>query len=141
MIRSNLLLPVVTFAGLAVLTPVPAAGQEALGFDAVEVTTPDQTQPAVQWRADAEPGAISEALQPSAEGVSLLAPLVQPESPMASDTNPSPVAVAEGSPTGLGFMIAGGAALVGGLLIGGTAGNVIAAGGVALGVYGIIIYF
>jgi hypothetical protein len=38
-------------------------------------------------------------------------------------------------------MIGGAAALIGGLLIGGTAGTVVAVGGVGLGVYGAIIYF
>ena len=38
-------------------------------------------------------------------------------------------------------MIGGAAAFVGGLIIGGTAGTLIAAGGVGLGVYGAIIYF
>ena len=57
------------------------------------------------------------------------------------DDAPASPAAGKGSGTGLGFMIAGAAALVGGLLIGGTGGNLIAAGGVALGVYGIIVYF
>ncbi|MEJ2541618.1 MAG: hypothetical protein P8188_16920 [Gemmatimonadota bacterium] len=51
------------------------------------------------------------------------------------------IAQSTGSRRGRTFMIAGGAAFVGGLLIGGTAGNLVAAGGVALGVYGIILYF
>ena len=57
------------------------------------------------------------------------------------DDAPASPAAGKGAGTGLGFMIAGAAALVGGLLIGGTGGNLIAAGGVALGVYGIIVYF
>lgn len=39
------------------------------------------------------------------------------------------------------FMIAGAAALVGGLLVGDDIGTILAAGGVVLGVYGIILYF
>ena len=42
---------------------------------------------------------------------------------------------------GKGFMIAGAAALIGGLIIGGDAGTVVAVGGVALGVYGILLYY
>jgi hypothetical protein len=38
-------------------------------------------------------------------------------------------------------MIGGAAAFVGGLIIGGTGGTIIAVGGVGLGVYGAIIYF
>jgi len=52
-----------------------------------------------------------------------------------------PAAEGKGSGTGLGFMIGGAAAFVGGLIIGGTGGTLIAAGGVGLGVYGAIIYF
>lgn len=39
------------------------------------------------------------------------------------------------------YMIAGAAAFVGGLLIGDEIGNLIAAGGVVLAVYGIILYY
>jgi len=52
-----------------------------------------------------------------------------------------PPAEGKGSGAGLGFMIGGAAAFVGGLIIGGTGGTLIAAGGVGLGVYGAIIYF
>jgi hypothetical protein len=68
-------------------------------------------------------------------------PVVESLQPDDDHAPASPLAAAKGSGTGLGFMIAGAAALVGGLLIGGTGGNLIAAGGVALGVYGIIVYF
>jgi hypothetical protein len=37
-------------------------------------------------------------------------------------------------------MIVGGAAFVGGLLIGGTGGTVLAVGGVAVGAYGVYLY-
>ena len=43
--------------------------------------------------------------------------------------------------SGRTYMIAGAAALVGGLLIGGDVGTLLAAGGVVLGVYGILIYY
>ena len=38
-------------------------------------------------------------------------------------------------------MIAGAAALVGGLIVGKDIGTILAAGGVMLGVYGVILYF
>ena len=46
-----------------------------------------------------------------------------------------------GDPKGKMYMIAGGAALVGGLLIGDTIGDIIAIGGLAAGIYGIVLYF
>lgn len=46
-----------------------------------------------------------------------------------------------GSNRGKAYMIAGGAAFVGGLIIGDTAGTLIAVGGLGLGVYGAILYF
>ena len=57
---------------------------------------------------------------------------------------PHPVVVASPQVSGRSgrtYMIAGAAALVGGLLVGGDVGRVIAAGGVLLGVYGIILYY
>ncbi len=71
----------------------------------------------------------------------------------AAETSPSPVAavhVVEAhtvaqpqlrSRRGRTYMIAGAAALVAGLLIDGDVGTLIAAGGVALGVYGILLYY
>lgn len=82
------------------------------------------------------------ALQPTAANSDLLtvplkaAPALGADQPLSTTA-----AVQSGSKSGLGFMIAGGAALVAGLLIGGTAGNVIAVGGAVLGVWGIIVYF
>lgn len=58
----------------------------------------------------------------------------------AADDDTSAAAQAKNS-EGLAFMIAGGAAFVAGLIIGGDAGTVIAVAGVGLGVYGIIVYF
>ena len=105
-------------------------------------------QPATDIEAPTEAGSVVAALRVSTHYNALLAPpdtgiptaeeLQQDEETMPS----APAAAAsKGSGTGLGFMIGGAAALVGGLLIGGTGGNLIAAGGVALGVYGAIIYF
>jgi hypothetical protein len=46
-----------------------------------------------------------------------------------------------GSSRGKAYMIAGGAAFIGGLIIGDTIGTVIAVGGLGLGVYGAVLYF
>lgn len=43
--------------------------------------------------------------------------------------------------SGRTYMIAGAAALIGGLLIEGDVGTLIAAGGVVMGVYGILLYY
>jgi len=71
------------------------------------------------------------------EGSSVLKALQHEDEPVS----PLPPAEGKGSASGLGLMIGGAAALVGGLLIGGTAGDLIAIGGVGLGVWGIIVYF
>jgi hypothetical protein len=57
--------------------------------------------------------------------------------------NDSPLALPQesGGRRGKAFMIAGAAALIGGLIVGGDLGTVIAAGGVVLGAYGVILYF
>ena len=46
-----------------------------------------------------------------------------------------------GSGKGKTYMIVGGAAFVGGLIIGNTLGNIIAAVGLGVGIYGAVIYF
>jgi len=101
-----------------------------------------------------EPLAVEAAPEPSSSNAELLlAPLATnlPSADGASVTETSPLdagfaspasaAAAKGSGTGLGFMIGGAAAFVGGLIIGETGGGIIAAGGVGLAVYGAIIYF
>ncbi len=63
---------------------------------------------------------------------------------LAAATAPAPAPVVAPQVTGRSgrtYMIAGAAALVGGLLIGDDLGNLIAAGGVVLAVYGIILYY
>jgi hypothetical protein len=122
--------------------PASLVAQEsdlALDEPGVGETAPS---PGLDTANDEDAVPTAEALQPTAANTDLLtvpltaAPSLGADQPLATAT-----AVQSGGGTGLGFMIAGGAALVGGLLIGGTAGNLIAAGGVALGVYGIIVYF
>jgi hypothetical protein len=105
----------------------------------VGAAAPAQVQEAAQG-SDAVPAA--KALQPTTANTELLkvpgatTPVLEVDETPAATT-----AVQSGGRTGLGFMIAGGAALVAGLLIGGTTGDVIAVGGAVLGVWGIIIYF
>ncbi len=147
-------LPVLTLTWVLALSPVAAVAQEPLS-DAEKLEPPPASQPATNLLTGAEAGSNVEALQPSSAYVALLlAPPAAnlPTSPDAKsvlealrpedeDAPTTLVMQSKGSGKGLGFMIGGGAALVGGLLIGGTGGNLIAAGGVGLAVYGIIIYF
>ncbi len=139
-----------TFALVFALSPVNAAAQESL--NAAEQDYPTAIASPTDPSTGADVGS-AETTQ-SLSSVSLESPSItrlQSASEQGSiaetlqlgeeNTPASPAAAGKGSGTGLGFMIAGAAALVGGLLIGGTGGNLIAAGGVALGVYGIIVYF
>jgi len=101
-------------------------------------------QPTADQNEVSDPGPFVSALKiPGEYGELSALSLPSADEPIPGDETMAapPAAAGKGSGTGLGFMIAGGAALVGGLLIGGTGGNLIAAGGVALGVYGIIVYF
>ena len=125
------------------MTPLAAAAQES----SLDVQEPD-SQPASQLAAEqpvSDSGSVTAVLLASTYHAALLAPpavdLPTAESLRADEENPPLAPASKGSGTGLGFMIGGAAAFVGGLLIGGTAGTIIAAGGVGLGVYGAIIYF
>ncbi len=105
----------------------------------VEAATPANA-PAVTQGDDAP--SVAEALRPTRTETDLL--LVPASSALSIEDNElvvGPTVVQSGGKTGLGFMIAGGAALVAGLLIGGTSGDIIAVGGAVLGVWGIIVYF
>ena len=124
-----------TFALVFALSPVTAAAQESLNAAEQDFPSASQPSPSLTYVARESPQITN--LRSAADGGSAAEALRSDD----KDTPASPVAAGKGSGTGLGFMIAGGAALIGGLLIGGTGGNLIAAGGVALGVYGIIIYF
>ncbi|MBK5097468.1 MAG: hypothetical protein JJE01_06775 [Gemmatimonadetes bacterium] len=124
-----------TIALVFALSPVTAAAQESLNSAEQDLPSASQPSPSLSYAALESPQITN--LRSAADGGSV-AQAIQSDD---KDTPASPVAAAKGSGSGLGFMIAGGAALVGGLLIGGTGGNLIAAGGVALGVYGIIVYF
>ena len=92
-----------------------------------------------------EPGSSSpsaaEALRLPGIDASLLGLPAEPIETAADGERP--VAMPQESSSGRGkvFMIAGAAALVGGLIVGKDIGTIIAAGGVVLGVYGVILYF
>ena len=134
-------------ASLFVLATTPmAATAQGSSRDAPWPESPPVSQSAEDVQAS-ESESVVAVLRLSSESAALLAPpasdLPTPDE-LGSEGEESPAAPAapsKGSGTGLGFMIGGAAALVGGLLIGGTGGNLIAAGGVALGVYGAIVYF
>lgn len=145
-------LRVLTFALMLALSPAAAVAQESLSD--VEKAGPTPASQTADPPTDAEAESVAEALRPfPGDAALLLAPSAaalttapHAESvvgvrPLDAEEPISPVMQSKGSGTGLGFMIGGAAALVGGLLIGGTGGNIIAAGGVALGVYGAIVYF
>jgi hypothetical protein len=146
--------PVLFFAVVFALSPVTAVAQES-SLDAEEPNPPSASEPATDLTTGTEAGSVPERLRVSSVHAALLAAPPAANLPSSADAgsvlearrpadgtpSTSPVAAGKGSGTGLGFMIGGAAALVGGLLIGGTGGNLIAAGGVALGVYGAIVYF
>ncbi len=73
--------------------------------------------------------------------IQLLVPPLERLSVPSAEVDAVAMPQSGGGGKGMAFMIAGGAALVGGLIIGGNTGTVIAAAGVALGVYGVILYF
>lgn len=142
--------PFLTLAFVLVLSPAAAVAQES--SDAAEREQVSASQSVTDLPTDADSRSVLDALRPSSAYAALLvAPpaanlptaenLMEARQPYDDGAPTSPVAPEKGSGTGLGFMIGGAAALVGGLLIGGTGGSLIAAAGVGLGVYGAIIYF
>jgi len=145
----RLRIPGLIFALAIAFSPAIAVAQESV--NAAELELPPASLTADELPTTGEVGSAD--TSQTLEYVSLDSPMISNlrqaadatpvvESLQAEDDDaPASPAAGKGSGTGLGFMIAGAAALVGGLLIGGTGGNLIAAGGVALGVYGIIVYF
>ena len=98
--------------------------------------------PALEAADQSDPVPAAEALQPTAANTELLTvPLAAPPALGSDQPLAAATVVQSRSGSGLGFMIAGGAALIAGLIIGGTAGDIIAVGGAVLGVWGIIVYF
>ena len=142
--------PSLTLALVFALSPVAAVAQESADGSEQEHLTASQSAADMQTEANA--GSVLDALRPSPTYAALLvAPpsanlptadiVLEAQEPYDAEAPVSPVAPAKGSGTGLGFMIGGAAALIGGLLIGGTGGNIVAVAGVGLGVYGAIVYF
>jgi hypothetical protein len=129
-----------------VMTPMALTAQES-SLDAQWPETQPVSESAEDVSAAPDSGPVIAALRLSSENAALLAPpavnlpTAEDLSSDAENVPAAPAAPGKGSGTGLGFMIGGAAALVGGLLIGGTGGNIIAAAGVGLGVYGAIVYF
>lgn len=139
-----------SFALVFVLSPVNAAAQESLNAAEQDYPTAIASPADPSMNADDRSAETTRSLSsvflesPSItrlQSASERGPIAETLQLNEENAPASPAAAAKGSGSGLGFMIAGAAALVGGLLIGGTGGNLIAAGGVALGVYGIIVYF
>lgn len=151
---SRISLPALTLTCLLATSPGTAKAQgSSLEAGGQELGSSAAGQ-AVTERHDSAPVHVAAALRPSSDDAALLvAPpaadlsarmgstSVQKDALMDVEDMPLPASEDKHSGAGLGFMIGGAAALVGGLLIGGTAGDVIAIGGVALGVYGVILYF
>lgn len=133
------------FTLLLASSPVAALAQARSATEPLE--PPPASQEVTDNSTTSNPGPAQEALRVSSHYNALLAPLAMSPLPgeglslLGETAPPTPFPQSQGSGTGLGFMIGGAAAFVGGLLIGGTGGSLIAAGGVALGVWGVIIYF
>jgi hypothetical protein len=133
--RFQILIPVLAL----VLSPLTAVAQESL--DATELEQASAGQAATNLPTETDTPSAALLVAPPAANLPTGGDLFEAQRPDDDYTPAALVAPAKGSGTGLGFMIGGAAALVGGLLIGGTGGSIIAAGGVALGVYGAIVYF
>ena len=82
--------------------------------------------------------ALRDQLMATAVGATVLAPAVAATQNEASQPN-QPLMQRRGS--GTGYMIAGAALFIGGLLIGGDAGTAVAVAGAAIGAYGLFVYF
>ena len=95
---------------------------------APEQNTPTQTA--------AETRSLRDQLMPAGNAAAVTAPAVATEK---SEYQPNQPVMARGS--GTGYMIAGAALFIGGLLIGGDAGTAVAVAGAAIGAYGLYIYF
>jgi len=140
-------------AVLLAMTPMAAMAQESMP-DGEKPESPPAIQSNASLMTASNSGTHVATLRRSSDYAALLAPpavelptrmdqgsAVQALRQVDEDAPAAPAAEGKGSGAGLGFMIGGAAAFVGGLIIGGTAGTIIAAGGVGLGVYGAIIYF
>jgi hypothetical protein len=139
-----------TYFALLLLVSVTgmAEGAAAQTKLAVSAEHPDPATTPTETAAEILPATIPEGLPgllpADLRSPGLAASTLEVPQPTPALAQPSVVrlpVVQEHDKKGVPFMIAGGAALVAGLIIGGTTGNIVAAGGVALGVYGIIVYF
>lgn len=85
----------------------------------------------------AAPSSLRDQLMPASAGLMTTAPATA-EATAEKAVN-QPVMQRRGS--GMPYMVAGGALLVAGLLIGGDAGTLVAVGGAVIGAYGLYLYF
>ena len=128
-----------TAVALLVLVATSASDVRAQGVNDAAASVDNQAALAVGTAEHETPAA---SLQPSEESSRLAAAIPLTEADLYSESaTPSAVLAQEKNKAGLPFMIAGGAAFVAGLIIGGDAGTVVAVAGVGIGVYGIILYF
>lgn len=105
--------------------------------------------PAAAQQREVSPSATAPAAVPTVlagragAGAPMASPLSRWHGPSVVSATPAPVtAVAPGGPTGRekGLMIVGGAALVAGAVVGGTAGTLVSLGGAAVALYGLYLY-
>ena len=87
--------------------------------------------------AQAPAPSLRDQLMPTAASAVLTAPAVATKNDAAQPIQP----VMQRRGSGRGFMIAGAALFVGGLVMGGDAGTAVAVAGAAIGAYGLYIYF
>jgi hypothetical protein len=96
-------------------------------------SAPEQNTPA---QTTVETRSLRDQLMPAGTAAAVQAPAVANEK---SEFEPNQPVMARGS--GVGYMIAGAALFIGGLLIGGDAGTAVAVAGAAVGAYGLYIHF
>ena len=93
--------------------------------------------PATVHAQDRQEATLRDKLMPSADALSLRAPVkLSLETPTAEINQPA----LRGRP-GMGYMIAGGALFVAGLIVGGDGGTVLILTGAGIGAYGLYLYF
>lgn len=102
----------------------------ALAAQSVTAGQPAQTE-------RAETASLRDQLMPAGTGLTVTAPAAAEARSETAVNQP----VMQRGGRGTGYMIAGAALLVAGLLIEGDAGTLVAVGGAAIGAYGLYLYF
>jgi len=130
-----------TAVALLLLVATSTSDVRAQNVDDADAAASVDTQAALA-AGTAEHETLAASLQPSEESSRLAAGMPLAEADLYGESAaPAAVLAQDKNKAGLPFMIAGGAAFVAGLIIGGDAGTVVAVAGVGIGVYGIILYF